>query len=506
MTPEKSLTAKKSSMQQTPASTIQSKNRGTSHSNARENADAPQAEPEPPVLRPPKVAKDFQLPLDDGGEFQLPEDNPKEDGLLPLDGQANETVQLPQGNETTARLPADKAIGMDQSADKTKAVSDFALPLDGSPGGAPLRNTDGVDQDSAPQQCASLELIGFDLNELEFSQHFNEYVLEIPEQMLKSFCHVDRCIELMQSGYSPYYLRLVDPSARSQGVAATQGLACLNIDHKCFSEKRAYIHHLSTRDMASFQDALNLVLHFIWTNLDCDTVRIDLYHYEQMMNGSMKQQANAELKTVLAMNKKGFKWKTLQNDPRSGVRFQIMEMKRPSDLPRTSKIQGADHPLLVSGVHLYMLSAEDSYIDESFERVNSGDGVESAGKTGSKLARVEIPSCFFASLRHIQAEKRVAQLSKLNASNALTAQLDLFPEDHVLPGVRTKFSAATADDALTDARSNQTEIKVPKDYSQASNAEFCAAALQLGFRIPPYEFLAIDGYKYVQMRVKLSQE
>lgn len=106
--------------------------------------------------------------------------------------------------------------------------------------------------------------------------------------MRKSFCSVDRCIELMQSGYSPLYLRLVDASARNQTLAATQGLACLNVDHKCLTERRAYIHHLSTRDVASFPDALNLVLNFIWTELGCNTVRTDLYHYEQMVDGSMK--------------------------------------------------------------------------------------------------------------------------------------------------------------------------------------------------------------------------
>ena len=71
----------------------------------------------------------------------------------------------------------------------------------------------------------------------------------------------------------------------------------------------------------------------------------------------------------------------------------------------------------------------------------------------------------------------MAQMSKLNSSNILTAQLDLFQEEHVLPGVSTKFSVVSADDALTEARSNQVQMTVPRDYSQAANAEFCAAAL-----------------------------
>lgn len=196
------------------------------------------------------------------------------------------------------------------------------------------------------------------------------------------------------------------------------------------------------------------------------------------------------------MNKKGFKWKTLQNDPRSGVRFQVMEMKRPADLPAPSKTSVTDHPLLLRGAQLYMLSAEESYIDESFERVNSGDGAESTGKKASKLASVEIPSCFFASMRHIKAEKRVPALSKLNTSNMLAAFLDLFSDDHPLPGIRTNFSTS-AEESLKDAREAEVDLAVPKDYEESANGEFCAAALQLGFRIPPHEFREISGYKYL---------
>lgn len=79
---------------------------------------------------------------------------------------------MPQGNEPVSVAPADKVAGMDQSADATKPVSDFALPLDDSPGGASLRKTDGADQDTAPQHGSALELASFDLNEREFVEHF----------------------------------------------------------------------------------------------------------------------------------------------------------------------------------------------------------------------------------------------------------------------------------------------------------------------------------------------
>ena len=40
--------------------------------------------------------------------------------------------------------------------------------------------------------------------------------------------------------------------------------------------------------------------------------------------------ADMEIKTALGMQKKGFKWKTLINDP-SG-RYQIMQVNKPKDL------------------------------------------------------------------------------------------------------------------------------------------------------------------------------
>jgi hypothetical protein len=45
-----------------------------------------------------------------------------------------------------------------------------------------------------------------------------------------------------------------------------------------------------------------------------------------------KLQADLEIKASLGMNRKGFKWKTLINDPETGSRYQIMQMNKPKDL------------------------------------------------------------------------------------------------------------------------------------------------------------------------------
>ena len=96
------------------------------------------------------------------------------------------------------------------------------------------------------------------------------------------------------------------------------------------TERRAYIRHISVRHREQFLDALHLVLKHVWTALKADTVRIDLYHFEDESNPGPVQ-ADKEIKAELGMNRRGFKWKTLINDIKTGTRYQIMQMARPAD-------------------------------------------------------------------------------------------------------------------------------------------------------------------------------
>lgn len=52
----------------------------------------------------------------------------------------------------------------------------------------------------------------------------------------------------------------------------------------------------------------------------CDTTRLNLYHIKNE-DGNMN--ADPELKVWLAMDRKGFKWKTLINGA-DGLRYQVM--------------------------------------------------------------------------------------------------------------------------------------------------------------------------------------
>ena len=61
-----------------------------------------------------------------------------------------------------------------------------------------------------------------------------------------------------------------------------------------------------------------------------DHIRVDLQHIKD--EATDKRAADTEINAALSMNRKGFKWKTLINDPDTGKRFQIMQLNKPADL------------------------------------------------------------------------------------------------------------------------------------------------------------------------------
>lgn len=127
----------------------------------------------------------------------------------------------------------------------------------------------------------------------------------------------------MERGADRHYLRMTTDGTNDSSMGVddnTFGIACINFDIKCLFERRMYIRHFSIRDKSRFEEAIKLVVNFIWRTFDCDSIRLDLYHFYKTIDGKEEQSADAEIKTIVSMNKKGFKWKTLQNDA-SGIRF-----------------------------------------------------------------------------------------------------------------------------------------------------------------------------------------
>ena len=141
--------------------------------------------------------------------------------------------------------------------------------------------------------------------------------------MKQSFGDTDIATKQMLNGYEGHYLKF-------EKKGATAGMLLVNMDHSCQSEFRAYIRHISVTDKNDFNDALKCAVDYIWQQMYAETIRIDLYHFKDEESGTLK--ANQEIKDSLGMQKKGFKWKTMLNDPATGKRYQIMQMNKPKDL------------------------------------------------------------------------------------------------------------------------------------------------------------------------------
>lgn len=282
----------------------------------------------------------------------------------------------------------------------------------------------------------------------------------VPEDISKSFGDEKKAIDEMEKGADKHYLRIIEGGNEGKaGVDGTFGIACINFDLKCLTERRMYIRHFSIRDKSRFEESFKMVVDFIWRTFDCDTIRLDLYHFYKTINGKEEQSADAEIKTIVAMNKKGFKWKTLQNEA-SGIRFQIMQMNRPAEIAKV--VVQRDEPVRATGTQLYILSQEESYLDESFDQPTTSEASKTLGNNG--LSRVEIPFCFYASLRHIQEKKDLTDLLKLNPSNILAAQIDNFTEEVGLNFVRTAFSQKYKDALEESKKPEGIEISVPLEH------------------------------------------
>lgn len=72
--------------------------------------------------------------------------------------------------------------------------------------------------------------------------------------------------------------------------------------------------------------ALRLVVDFVWRRIYCDHIRLELFH---LTNEETKKMA-ADPAITAALKAEKFRWKSLINDPKTGKRAQIMDLKKPA--------------------------------------------------------------------------------------------------------------------------------------------------------------------------------
>ena len=84
------------------------------------------------------------------------------------------------------------------------------------------------------------------------------------------------------------------------------GIATLNYDQTMLGGHRCYIRHLSTIVPDHLGKALDSIVDYIWRNVACDHIRVELNHSVDQ-TGALK--VDNHVKSVYG--NKGFKWKTL---------------------------------------------------------------------------------------------------------------------------------------------------------------------------------------------------
>jgi len=158
-------------------------------------------------------------------------------------------------------------------------------------------------------------------------------------RMRHSFPDKDLAIQQMQEGYDGRYLKF-------EKNGKIVGVALLNIDHTWSNDNRAYIRHISVKEREDFNPVLFLTIDYVWNKMLADNLRVDLYHVKEpaaknsgesgdefednrSIGSTFSVQTDGEIKTALCMNKTGFRWKMLINDPATGMRYQIMQMNKP---------------------------------------------------------------------------------------------------------------------------------------------------------------------------------
>ncbi len=81
---------------------------------------------------------------------------------------------------------------------------------------------------------------------------------------------------------------------------------------------------MSTIVADQLKKALDAVVAFAFHNIVCDHIRVEINHFKET-SGTFK--VDSHVKGVYTA--KGFRWKTLNNDPSTGKRAQIMQLANP---------------------------------------------------------------------------------------------------------------------------------------------------------------------------------
>lgn len=171
---------------------------------------------------------------------------------------------------------------------------------------------------------SELVLAPIRINDLEAQLLLNWYSEKIPTLYSKSYIAISKLIEKCESGYSPIWLGYVTKNMTVNISQAIQkqdfvaisnylfGLAIFYVDPNSLLRPRVMILHASVLDEKNeklIKDFISGVIDYVWRNVNCDEIRVELNHFQQEDG---KLSAYAALKNIYIENK--LKWKNIINN------------------------------------------------------------------------------------------------------------------------------------------------------------------------------------------------
>lgn len=159
-----------------------------------------------------------------------------------------------------------------------------------------------------------------DLYEEELENFLEKYVEQVPREIISTFPISVPDILTKSSEEDLNFLEFHDEKAEMIG------LAIVHVDKSFLSYKRISIIHFSLKynDLELLNQAAQKLLIWIWTNDNCEEIRVNLYH--SLNENSDELELNKSFQDIFTS--KGFRWKLLTNDKTSGTRFTIFGLRR----------------------------------------------------------------------------------------------------------------------------------------------------------------------------------
>lgn len=131
-----------------------------------------------------------------------------------------------------------------------------------------------------------------------------------------------------------------------EGKSKRLALVVVCADKGCFNLRRLKILHFSSisNDKTVWHSQLSNFMEFIWKHDLVSEIRTNLYHSE--VDG--KSIVNQDLKQSLG--ELAFKWKMVQNDKYTGLRFTVLAVKRPESCVCLNVQQNCPEPISIQNV------------------------------------------------------------------------------------------------------------------------------------------------------------